>query len=158
MSDERWLDIRETADSACGHFRRAVELYRVGGFAGDTLDAYRARMGFMHAVQSAHTSLEGAILRILDVLGEARPTGEQWHGDLIRRVCRPIEGPSARPAILSPQLCAAIDETRRFRNFAMHGYDSFEADKARRTVAAAEVILERFPAEVSTFMDVIDGP
>ena len=157
MTDERWLDIRETADGACGHFRQAIALYQVGGFAGDTLDAYRARMGFMHAVQSAHTSLEGAILRILDVLGEARPTGDQWHGDLIRRVCRPIEAASARPAILSAQLCAAIDETRRFRNLAMHGYDSFEAEKARRTVAAAQVILDRFPGEVRMFMDVIDG-
>lgn len=157
MTDARWLDIGAALASATLHIGQAIELYDAGGFEGTTLDAYRARMGFMHAVQSGHTSLEGSLLRILDMLGETRPTGERWHQDLITRVCRPLEGPNARPAILSEGLCAAIDETRRFRNLAIHGYDSFDPERARRTVSAARTIVQRLANEIAQFRNIIDG-
>jgi hypothetical protein len=114
-------------------------------------------MAFMHAMQAGHTSVEGALLRILDLIGEERPTGEHWHQDLITRVCRAVEGPNARPPILSGNACAAIDETRRFRNLAIRGYDSFDAEKARRTVAAARTIVDRLTDEIATFRTAIDG-
>jgi hypothetical protein len=157
VTDARWLDIQEAAATAKSHLGQAVDLYRAGGFSGNTLDAYRARMAFMHAVQSGHTSLEGVLLRILDVLGEARPTGEHWHQDLIKRACRSIEGANARPPILSRELCEAIDETRRFRNLAIRGYDSFDVAKAQQTVAAVQIVVARFVDELVLFRNAIDG-
>jgi hypothetical protein len=157
VTDARWLDIREALASTTLHMGNAIALHRAGGFEGVSLEAYRARMAFMHAVQSGHTSLEGALLRVLDILGEERPTGERWHQDLIARACRPVEGTHARPAILSGELCAAIDETRRFRNLAVHGYDSFDAKKAQETVSAARLIADRLVDEIETFKHAVDG-
>jgi hypothetical protein len=68
------------------HFAGAARLFadpdlRAGGWEG-----YKTRMSLMHAMQAGHTSLEAALSRILDIHDEARPTGEFWHTDLIRRV------------------------------------------------------------------------
>lgn len=157
MSDSRWIDIEDDAASAAEHFRLAVALDEAGGFDVAGLEGYRARMAFMHSVQSAHTSLEATLLRILDLLNEERPSGDRWHQNLIRRVCREVTGAKARPAILSEELCGAIDETRRFRNLAVRNYERFRADQAAATVAAARIIVERFAAELAHFRRIIDG-
>ncbi len=108
MSDARWTEVDEDMAAAAGHLARSVELFAAGGFAGEKLDAYRARMAFMHAMQSGHTSLEAALLRILDLLGEEAPSGRDWHADLIRRAARPLAG---RPAILAQAVADAANET-----------------------------------------------
>lgn len=113
-------------------------------------------MAFMHAVQSGHTSLEGLLLRILDILKEERPSGDRWHRDLIRRACRKLTGSAARPAILSEPLYEAIDETRRFRNLAVRNYDRFRIEKAAATVSAARVIADGLANEITLFMKAID--
>ena len=157
MSDGRWQDIRRAAESATRHFRGALDLFDNENFEGAGRESYRAGMAFMHAIQSGHTSLEASLLRILDLLNEHRPTGESWHQDLITRVCSAIEGEQARPAILSEELCRAIDETRRFRNVAARGYDSFDAERALPAVEATRLLADRFVTEIEAFKDAIDG-
>jgi hypothetical protein len=157
MSDARWRDVQWGVASAVEHFSQALVLYDMGGFEGSSVEAYRASMAFMHSMQSAHTSLEGALLRLLDLLGEERPSGEHWHQDLIWRFCRPQSGARARPVVLSAALCEAIDETREFRNIAMRGYGGFKAQRARPAVAAARVIAAELSAAIEKFRDVIDG-
>jgi hypothetical protein len=49
-------------------------------------------MALMHALQSAHTSLESGLLRVLEMLGEERPVGEDWHAALIRRIAAIFRG------------------------------------------------------------------
>jgi hypothetical protein len=156
MSDSRWSEVEEAAASAAEHFERVVQLHERGGFEGGGLDAYAARMAFMHAGQSGHTSLERVLVRILEILDEERPTGEDWHSDLIRRARRRMPPPNARPPILSERLCAAADVTRRFRNRVARNYDNFDAEQASPAVAAARVIAELFVDEVAAFRAVID--
>ncbi len=158
MSDSRWADVEHDAGSAERHFARAVQLYETGGFGGSGIEAYAAQMAFMHAAQSGHTSLESALVRILEILDEDRPAGENWHSDLIRRVCHPMTGPNARPSILSDRLCAAADITRRFRNRATRNYDNFDAELARPAVAAARVIADLFVVEVTAVRALVDPP
>ncbi len=138
MSDARWIEVEDDLTGAAEHFERAVALYEAGGFDAPGLDGYRAEMAFMHAMQAAHTSLENGLLRILEMLGEERPVGGTWHADLIRRVAREL--PGSRPAILPPGLATAADETRRFRNVAVRGYDSFDPGEARKAVDAARML------------------
>src|SRR5689334_24522731 len=58
----------------------AKELFnRLPGIA-PAIDRYGFEMGFLHATPSGQTSLEAALLRILDLCGEAAPTGSRWHG------------------------------------------------------------------------------
>ncbi|MCJ2022882.1 hypothetical protein [Methylobacterium sp. J-067] len=93
MTDARWLDVEDDLGAAIRHFGNAARLYEAGGFDAPDLDGYRARMGLQHAMQAGHTSLEGALHRILDILGEDGPTGPNSHADLIRRVSRPVSLP-----------------------------------------------------------------
>jgi hypothetical protein len=156
MSDGRWFEIDADIETAVRHFRQSVSLYRDGGFDAPALAGYRATMALMHALQSAHTSLESALLRILDLLGEARPSGENWHTDLIKRAAASL--PGGRPAILSARLARAADETRRFRHRATHTYDDFQAGEAAPTIEAAEMLAKELEGEILTFKDTIDPP
>ncbi|GJD57709.1 hypothetical protein [Methylobacterium dankookense] len=155
MSDARWIEILDDVNWAVEHFSRAVEIDRAGGFEGEHLDAYKARMALMQAMQAGHTSLEAALERILEMLGEEKPTGASYHADLIRRVSRPI--PNDRPAILDADLAAAVDETHRFRHVARKNYNSFRVQDARSAIRAAERIRDRFPEAIRAFRGTIDG-
>ena len=120
------------------------------------LDGYQAEMALMHALQSAYTSLEGALLRILEMLGEEKPVGENWHAALIKRVAAAL--PGQRPAILGERLAGAADEARRFRHRATQNYDSFQVQEATRTIGAAEMLANELRAEILIFRKIIDPP
>ena len=153
MCDARWFEVDQDVAAAAGHLARSVELYDAGGFAGEDLDSYRARMAFMHAMQSGHTSLESALLRILNLLGEEAPSGRDWHADLIQRASRPIPG---RPAILPAAVAQAANETRRFRHVAMRNYGGFDPALARPAVQAARLLADGLPSVIVTFRQSMD--
>jgi hypothetical protein len=156
VRDARWLEVDSDVGSAVSHFERSAALFRKGGFEQPALEGYQASMALMHALQSGHTSLEGGLLRILEMLHEERPVGDDWHMALIRRVATAL--PDRRPAILSSALAEAADETRRFRHRAVHNYDSFRVAEIGQTIRAAETIAARLKTEVRTFRDAIDPP
>ena len=97
MSDARWIEIDKAIASAVGNFERGVEFAHHRNFQTDDVIGSALRMGFMHAIQAGHTSLENALLRVLGLLGEVGPSGDSWHADLIGRVAQALAG---RPAIL----------------------------------------------------------
>jgi len=156
MSDARWFEVEANVDAAIRHFRQSVELYRKGGFDAPGLDGYQAEMALMHALQSAHTSLEAGFLRILEMLGEERPVGENWHADLISRVAAAL--PGRRPPIVSTQIAQAATETRRFRHRATHNYDSFRVGEVSRTIEAAAALAGGLEADILAFRNIIDPP
>lgn len=156
MADARWIDVDNAAREAVGHFASAVAIYGEGGFSAPGLAGYKAAMAFMHAMQSGHTSMESALCRILDILGEERPTGTAWHDDLIRRVRSERAG--SRPPILAQGAADHADETRRFRHLAMRTYGSFKASEARKTVVAAKALSRDLLAEIERFRNAIDPP
>ena len=117
MSDDRWRDILSDTEASCRHFSQSVRIYHQPELLGDSDQGYIQRMAFMHAMLAGHTSLEKALVRILEMIGEDVPTGQQWHAGLIRRAGR--AGPQ-RPAILPADLIAAADRTRRVRHVAAH--------------------------------------
>ncbi len=156
MTDARWFEVDADIEAAIRHFHAAVSLHQKGGFDAPGLDGYQAEMALMHALQSAHTSLEGGLLRILSMLGEERPVGETWHADLIRRVAAAL--PGRRPAIISAPLAQAATETRRFRHRAAHNYDSFRVHEVGRTIEAASRLAEGLRAEIDAFRSIIDPP
>jgi hypothetical protein len=156
MSDARWFEVDADIEAATRHFRQSVELYRKGGFDAPGLEGYQAEMALMHALQSAHTSLEGGLLRILEMLGEERPAGENWHADLITRAAAAL--PSRRPAIISTRLAEAATETRRFRHRATHNYDSFQIQEVSRTIEAAATLASGLKADILAFRNIIDPP
>jgi len=156
VSDGRWFEVDSDVEAATRHFRHAAALYREGGFDALGLAGYRAAMALMHALQSAHTSLESALVRILEMIGEERPIGETWHADLIKRVATVRRG--RRPAILSARLAEAADETRRFRHRATHNYEGFQVEEIVPTIDAAVILANELESEILKFKNVIDPP
>jgi hypothetical protein len=150
MSDTRWTEIGDAVASATKHFSGAAAIF--GGLQ-TAPDRYVAEMAFLHAMLAGHTSLESALTRILDLLGEQPPTGARWHADLIARVTRTLPG---RPAILTGTVARASEETRRFRSIAAHAYDNFDEDRAAAAVDAARCLASGLAPEIERFRLAID--
>ena len=138
MTDARWLDVEDDFAAASRHFANAVLLFEANGFAGEELEAYRARMALMHALQSGYSSVEAGLVRVLEIIGEELPVGADWHAVLIRRFSRARNGDAPRPALINAAIARDLDEARRFRHRAMHAYDDFEVERARPTIEAAK--------------------
>ena len=114
------------------------------GFRTDDRDRPALRMGFMHAIQAGHTSLENALLRILDLMDETRPRGDAWHADLIGRagqeLCPSSRHIAARAGCLGrrnapvPQPCNT--SLRQLRSRPDRADDRGGGDLARHLAAA----------------------
>ena len=154
MSDARWFEVDADIAAAIGHFEKSVALYDKGGFDDPGINGYQAEMALMHALQSAHTSLEAGLVRIMEILGEERPVGEAWHSDLIRRAGAAL--PGRRPPIFGTAIARAANETRRFHHRATHNYDSFEVQETSGTIEAAKTLAQGLAAEVAAFKAAID--
>ncbi len=154
MSGERWIEVDRDIAAACRHFAAAVAIHSEDDLMAEGMAGYKTQMSLMHAMQAGHTSLENALLRVLDLIGEEPPQDRTWHADLIRRVGMEVPG---RPAVLPPEIAAAADETRRFRNVAVRAYDDFVEDRARPAVAAAAVLAERLGPTIAAFRRIIDA-
>jgi hypothetical protein len=154
VSDTDWIEIDRAIASAVSNFQRGVEFSHHPDFRADSVVGSALRMGFMHAIQAGHTSLENALLRILDLIDETRPRGDAWHADLI---CRAGQGLARRPPILPPGLATSADETRRFRNRATRAYDNFDPDRIAPTIQAADDLAQHLPAAIADFRQVIDA-
>jgi len=156
MSDGRWIDVDADLDNAVGHFGNAVEIYARGGLEEPGLEGYQRSAAFQFAVQSGYTSAEAAMTRILAILGEEVPTGENYHRDLVVRLSTVRTDEYARPALFEPDLSRDLIEVMRARHRARHSYDDFEAAKADPTVAAIKRLLVNLPAAVAKFRNTID--
>lgn len=133
----------------------AIRLHEKRDSCKDDFEEYQVCMALMHAMHAGHTSFEKAMMRILDMLQEERPTGESWHMDLIYRVSHALQD---RPAILDPGLGKAANETRAFRNLANRGYDTFSLERCTPAISAARVLMHGLPKAISDFRSLVDPP
>jgi hypothetical protein len=114
-------------------------------------------MALMHSMQSAHTSLEGSLTRILAILGEEAPMGPTSHEDLIARASKQVDiAGHERPEIFGAEIAMDVHETRRFRHKAVHGYDSFDASRAAPSIEAARRLAVNLKPAIESFKETID--
>ncbi|MFN3549457.1 MAG: hypothetical protein ACK4U0_18375 [Mesorhizobium sp.] len=156
MTDARWIDIDADFAAAAEHFANGCTLYDVGGFDAPGIDGYRARMALMHAMQSAYTSAEAGMLRLLRLLSEEAPQGEDWHYKLIERLRSGIEGERSRPPVFSDDVAVDLHEARSFRHRVIHGYGDFKAERALPSIEAARRLSTALPVAVNAFKRLID--
>jgi hypothetical protein len=155
MSIGYWIEIDDDFQLACDHFTKANEIFAAGGFGGQSLDSYRSSMALMHAMQLGHTSLESGLTRILKIIDEELPVGDNWHVDLIKRVSRST---NSRPAILTEDAARDADETRRFRNIATKNYNNFKPEESLKSVQAAGRLASCLIESLNAFKAIIDPP
>jgi hypothetical protein len=156
VTSARWHDVRDELKTGVAHLDSACSMFDEFSLVGDDLRAYANRMALMHAMQSGYTSIEAGLDRILQLLGEERPQGADWHKALLRRVASPLA--EARPAVLSEELYRKLDDLRRFRHVASPTYDTFEPGQARPAVDAARYVVANLMTEVDAFQAQVDPP
>jgi ribonuclease HepT-like protein len=156
VSDARWIEIRANIDSAVRHFTDARRFYDLGAAEADDEMEQMAAMAFMHAMLAGHTSLEEAFRRIMGLVGEEPPTGDNWHADIVKRMGLPLEG--LRPAFLGPDLIAHVQQTRKFRHVAVHTYDDFSWRHARDAVDSAAIVAGSIRSALESFQRELDPP
>lgn len=154
MSDARWRDVQRNLTSAERNIAFAITVFEADELRSGTYAAERSRQAFMHALQTGYTSIETAFRRTLAILGEAEPTGPDWHRSLLERIAEPI--PGSRPALVGLDLYAALNELLRFRHVAMHAYDSFEPERAASAVSAARSVFPALSDQIGEFRRTID--
>ena len=155
MDDARWEDVEDDVAHATLHFSRSLGLAE-GPFEGDGLEAYRNRMALLHSLQSGHNAAEAALRRVLHVLREDAPAGEDWPRTLIDRLARPMRGDHARPALLDAATAADLHETRAFRHRAL-GDVAFDPRVAVPALGAARRLASNLPAQFLAFRQALDG-
>jgi hypothetical protein len=157
MSDPRWTDVDKNIDDALRHFGMAVRIFAEAQFDAPDLEGYKSSGAFMHAMGTGYTSVENAVERILDILGETPPSGKDWHKALIDRVSRPLTGSIARPAFFDEEMRSDLLECMRMRHRVRHSdYDEFVPRKAEPSVEAAKRIISRIRPAIAAFKKKVD--
>jgi hypothetical protein len=71
----------------------------------------------LHAVYSGIERIFEIIATNIDA---NKPSGENWHQQLLNQMADEI--PSVRPAVISPEICAQLNELRGFRHVVRNVY------------------------------------
>jgi hypothetical protein len=105
-------------------------------------------MGYqLHNLYSAFEQFFETIARFF----ENRIEGERYHTDLLRRMKMEIEG--IRPALISAEAFALLDELRRFRHFFRHAYAAeLDPDKVEEIAEKAEQVKGIFQRDKDAFL------
>jgi hypothetical protein len=116
------------------------------------------RMAVNNAAKHLHDfyqALESLIFeRIIDETQEGRPAPREYHASLLRQMSTSITG--LRPAVLSMQLAAELDEFRRFHHVFESVYAPFwDPKKVLPLVAEQPRVLERTLSEIREFLNVM---
>ena len=156
MAENRalWTDIERDLASAKLDAQRAAVRARKIEDAGNGLDADE-RLTLETAVRTTlhdcYTAMEAALERIIEAIDGQRPTGSDYHVQLVHRPANPIAG--LRPAIISDATAAALQVLRGFRRAARHVYGSFDYSRAVPNVAIAVRAVASFETDLANFAD-----
>ena len=102
-----------------------------------------------------YSGVERLLELIVTLVDESQPDGSGWHKQLLDLVAQAV--PGVRPAVLSSQSAAALDEYRKFRHLVRNVYTS------RLVPARKKPLLDTLPdvwprvqTELLTFADFAD--
>ncbi len=147
--DARWTVLSRHCEAAVADLKLAVWLWdeHRAAMEGADMSARALQKSLQKALQDGYASIEAAALYVLSLAREPRPEGPRWHEDLMVQVTAPG---SARPGFAS-RLERDLHELRRFRHIAMHGYATFEVDRAEPSVRAARLVSAGLAAAAEEF-------
>jgi hypothetical protein len=135
-------------DAAYDMNSRAVERIRHG--ANDSLD--HAALGY--TIHNLYGIMENACFRISKFF-ENGLSPDAWHKELLNRMLLDI--PKTRPAFLSPDGFALIDELRSFRHVFRNLYGrELDSDRLAALQAKVPASVEAFKASVDRYVDFLD--
>lgn len=97
-----------------------------------------------------YTGLERIFRQIAVTVDRSEPAGQEWHRDLLKQMC--IDIPDLRPPVLSPEMCAALDEFMRFRHVVCNVYAfQLDGERVEQLVKGGQELMKRIAAELNEF-------
>ena len=107
-------------------------------------------------LHSFYSGLEGLFELIARHVDRDLPTGETWHRDLLQQITKDL--PTVRPAVISQETAAAIDEFRRFRHLIRNVYTiNLIPDKMSGLIEALPKLWPKLRAELLAFADYLEA-
>ena len=105
-------------------------------------------MGYkLHNLYCAYEELFEIVARYFE--NQVEP--ERYHADLLRRMKLNI--PGVRPALISEETYALLDELRRFRHFFRHAYGvDLDPERVEGVAKKAVELEDRFEGDLSNFL------
>ncbi len=82
-------------------------------------------VGFAGYVHSFYNGLEKIFDLIADYIDNFEPPDKAWHKELLKQMTRELQG--VRPAVLTKELAAVLEDYLEFRHFFRHSY-SYDVD------------------------------
>ena len=142
--------IRGEAEALDGVIRRAEGFWSTAATAGKDQDAYLDAVALnLHGFYSGVERLFELIARHVD---GTLPTGETWHRILLRQMAR--EFPNRRPAVISPETEASLEEYRRFQHLVRNLYATTLApDRMDPLLKRLPGVWQKARAELVAFAD-----
>jgi len=106
--------------------------------------------GFANYVHSFYNGTENIFKLIAEYVDESRPQSAGWHRDLLSQMALELQG--LRPAVLTAELAAVLEDYLKFRHFFRHSYgfdidwDELKpkAEKLKPTFEKLETALQQF--------------
>jgi len=98
---------------------------------------------------------ERLFAQIAEVVEGDLPHGENWHQLLLRRMM--TEVPMIRPAVISKETSAKLDDYRGFRHVVRNVYAyKFDPDKLEKLVRSVPDLFAQLKAELLAFASFLD--
>lgn len=102
-------------------------------------------------LQDFYNSCERVFKRVSSEINGGHYEGESWHKELLYRMTIPVAG--VRPALLSEELAAVLDEYLAFRHVFRNIYGfELKGERVVRLSAGLDRVASRFSEEVSSFL------
>jgi uncharacterized protein YutE (UPF0331/DUF86 family) len=98
------------------------------------------------SIATIYNGMEKVLLRVMKMAGKPRPSGKNWHVELLDGACR--------NGVLSEATKDEMKKLMAFRHFVRHAY-SFEirAGIVFQAMNEIEVLVSRFKSEIQQLMD-----
>ena len=98
------------------------------------------------------SGIENILKRLSRFHGLMLPSGENWHFDLFKRFCPPVQPPI--PMLFDDSLAGQLGPFRRFRHVVHHGYGfQIEWDRMREGLDRVSAVLAAFRVRVTAHLD-----
>jgi hypothetical protein len=105
-------------------------------------------------IAAAYTEMEEFLKGVAQVHGERLETGS-WHRSLLEVMARAT---ASRPAVVSEELCTAMEPFLAFRHFSRHStFPDLDWAKMQPLVEALPSVSESFIAAAEEFLDATEG-
>jgi hypothetical protein len=102
-----------------------------------------------------YSGLERVFQLIASVVDRARPSGSQWHRELLRQMA--VELPPVRPRVVSPDSAARLMEYLSFRHVVRNVYAfQFEPQRIERLVENLPATFQRIRSELESFASILE--